>query len=49
VAPDSIVYTNSFKAYNALEVSDFNHMRINHSGLFADRCNHINGIRRSVM
>lgn len=44
VEPDSIVYTDTFKAYNALDVSDFHHMRINHSKLFADRKNHINGI-----
>ena len=34
--PDSIVYTDTFKAYNALDVSDFHHSRINHSELFAD-------------
>jgi transposase len=28
VTPDSIVYTDSFKAYNALDVSDFRHMGI---------------------
>ena len=44
VAPDSIVYTDTFKAYNALDVSDFHHLRINHSKLFADKQNHINGI-----
>lgn len=44
VEPDSIVYTDTFKAYNALDVSDFQHRRINHSKLFADRYNHINGI-----
>ena len=44
VKPDSIVYTDTFKAYNALDVSDFHHMRINHSELFADKQNHINGI-----
>lgn len=44
VRPDSIVYTDTFRAYNALDVSDFHHMRINHSELFADRQNHINGI-----
>ena len=44
VAPDSIVYTDTFKSYNALDVSDFHHLRINHSKLFADRQNHINGI-----
>ena len=40
---DSIVYTDSFKAYNAFDMSDFHHMRIYHSELFADRGNHING------
>ena len=44
VKPDSIVYTDTFRAYNALDVSDFHHRRINHSTLFADRENHINGI-----
>ena len=44
VTPDSIVYTDTFKAYNALNVTEFHHMRINHSKLFADRGNHINGI-----
>ena len=44
VTPDSIVYTDSFKSYNALDVSDFHHMQINHFDLFADRGNHINGI-----
>lgn len=44
VEPDSIVYTDTFAAYNALDVSDFHHQRINHSKLFADRHNHINGI-----
>lgn len=44
VMPDSIVYTDTFGAYNALDVSDFHHLRINHSKLFADQRNHINGI-----
>jgi len=44
VTPDSIVYTDTYNAYNALDVSDFKHYRINHSELFADRYNHINGI-----
>ena len=42
--PDSVVYTDSFRAYDQLDVTDFHHMRINHSKLFADRENHINGI-----
>jgi transposase-like protein len=44
VPPDSIAYTDVFKAYNALDVSDFRHSRINHSKLFADCQYHINGI-----
>jgi len=44
VCPDSIVYTDSFRGYNALDVSEFKHYRINHSELFADKFNHINGI-----
>ena len=44
VKPDSIVYTDTFKSYNALDVSDFYHMRINHSEMFALNQNHINGI-----
>ncbi|MGB0552194.1 MAG: IS1595 family transposase, partial [Alphaproteobacteria bacterium] len=44
VEPNSIVYTDTFRAYNALDVSDFHHRRINHSKLFADNRNHINGI-----
>ena len=44
VVPDSIVYWDCWKAYNVLDVSDFKHFRINHSKLFADKKNHINGI-----
>ncbi len=44
VVPDSIVYSDSWKGYNVLDVSDFKHIRINHSELFADGQNHINGI-----
>jgi len=29
VQPDSVVYTDTFKSYNALDVSDFHHRRIN--------------------
>ena len=42
--PDSVVYTDSYRSYNALDISEFKHYRINHSKLFADRHNHINGI-----
>ena len=34
VEPDSIVYTDTFKVYNALDVSCFHHHRINHNRLF---------------
>jgi transposase len=44
VVPDSIVYTDTFGSYNALDVSEFKHLRINHSKLFAEKHNHINGI-----
>ena len=44
VEPDSIVYTDMFRAYNALDVSDFHHHRIDHSRLFAKQGSHINGI-----
>lgn len=44
VVPESIVYTDSWQGYNALDVSSFKHYRINHSELFADTRNHINGI-----
>ena len=44
IHPDSVVYSDSLPSYNILDVSDFKHYRINHSELFADRQNHINGI-----
>ena len=44
VTPDSIVYSDSWRGYNALDVSSFKHFRINHSELFAEGRNHINGI-----
>lgn len=44
VIPDSIVYSDCWTGYNALDVSDFKHVRINHSKLFANGRNHINGI-----
>ena len=44
IEPDSIVYTDTFNAYNALDISEFHHHRINHSKLFAEQNNHINGI-----
>lgn len=44
IEPDSIVYTECWRGYNALDVSEFKHFRINHSTLFAEKHNHINGI-----
>ncbi len=44
VQPDSIVYTDSYRSYNILDVSEFKHFRINHDEKFAEEKNHINGI-----
>jgi transposase len=44
ITPDSIVYTDYWRGYNALDVAEFKHYRINHSKLFANQHNHINGI-----
>ena len=44
VRPDSVVYSDGHCAYNALDVSEFMHYRINHSCEFVDKHNHINGI-----
>lgn len=42
--PDSWVYTDIYRSYDALDVSKFHYERINHSELFAVKQNHINGI-----
>ena len=45
VIPDSIVYTDSYRSYNALDVSEFHHRRIDHTKAFVEgKNNHINGI-----
>ncbi len=44
IAPDSVVYTDSYRSYNALDVSDFYHEKINHSVRFGQGKKHINGI-----
>ncbi|SUT92245.1 Transposase and inactivated derivatives [[Actinobacillus] rossii] len=44
VKPDSIVYTDFYRSYDVLDVSEFSHFRINHSTHFAEKQNHINGI-----
>ncbi len=44
VKVDSVVYSDSWKGYNKLDVSGCKHYRINHSKIFVDKKNHINGI-----
>jgi len=45
VVPDSVVYTDGFNVYDALDVSEFHHERINHDEAFVTgKKNHINGI-----
>jgi len=44
ILPDSIVYSDCWRGYDVLDVSEFKDYRINHSVLFADQKNHINGI-----
>ncbi len=44
IKPDSILYKDSYRSYNVLDVSEFKHFRINHSVDFVDGHNHINGI-----
>ena len=44
IKPDAAVYSDSFQAYDVLDVSEFRHMRISRREQFADRGNHINGI-----
>jgi len=36
IKPDNIVYTDSWKVYNALDVNQFRHKRINHSVCFSE-------------
>lgn len=44
IKPDSVVYTDTYRSYDALDVSEFHHHRINHSEVFVNQKNHINGI-----
>ncbi len=44
IVPDSIVYSDTLNSYNVLDVAGFKHLRINHSKLFSENKNHINGI-----
>lgn len=45
VKHDSQIYTDTYLSYDFLDVSEFQHGRINHSKLFAVKLNHINGIK----
>ena len=38
------MYTDTFRSYDVLDVSEFSHFRINHSTHFAENHNDINGI-----
>ncbi|MFK5199296.1 IS1595 family transposase, partial [Glaesserella parasuis] len=40
-------YTDFYRSYDVLDVSEFNHFRINHSTHFAEKQNHINGIPKA--
>src|SRR5262249_39352679 len=44
VKPDSIIYTDAYRSYDILDVSEFRHHRVDHSERFADGRRHINGI-----
>jgi len=44
VEPDSIVYSDYWRGYNVLDLSEFKHFHINHSKLIADKKKPINGI-----
>ncbi len=45
VRPDAVVYTDSWRAYDALDISFFEHHRVNHQHQFpAGKGAHINGI-----
>lgn len=43
IMPDSMVYTDCYKSYDVLDVSEFTYHH-NYSRIFADHQNHINGI-----
>jgi len=45
IVPDSIVYSDALPSYNALDVSGFRHLRINHAKLLAAGKNRINALR----
>jgi transposase len=44
IRPDSIVFTDSYRSYDVLDVSEFHHRRVNHREAFVVQGKHINGI-----
>ena len=45
MAPESVIYTDSFRSYDGLVLDGFRHYRINHQKCFAmSKRQHINGI-----
>ena len=44
VKPDSTVYTDTFRSYDVLDISEFSYFCLNYSTHFAENHNHINGI-----
>ncbi len=44
IKPDSVVYSDSYRCYNVLDISQFKHYRINHLLNFVDGHRHINCI-----
>jgi transposase len=45
VKPDSVVYTDGFRSYNTLDLSELKHYKIKYLELVADKKNHINRIK----
>ncbi len=43
IKPDRVVYTESYRSYNALDLGDFKQFKINHSKEFTTNHNHIKG------
>ena len=44
IIPDSIVYTDIYRSYNVLDVSEFKHYRIRNSKRFVKKYKHIKGV-----
>ena len=45
IEPDSIVYTDGFSGYTALDITGYRYHRIHHSEMFVETRNHISGIK----